>query len=74
MLVEWGYFIGHPPSPEETSIVSRLLDIDYTSKICRLAFPKGKVNSALNSSSPDIEARFLILTMSRAQGYRRART
>ena len=43
---EWGYFIGHPPSPEAPSIVSRLLDTEYTSKICRLAFPDGKVNRA----------------------------
>lgn len=42
---EWGYFIGHGPDPEAPSIVSRLLDTEYTGKICRLAFPDGKLNS-----------------------------
>lgn len=51
---EWGYFIGHAPTPEEPSIVSRLLDVDYTSKICRLAFPKGKVNKV--PSRPNVTA------------------
>lgn len=50
LSAEWGYFIGHAPSPDAPSIVSRLLDTEYTSKICRLAFPEGKLNSALFQS------------------------
>ncbi|GAA5938535.1 hypothetical protein JCM3775_002153 [Rhodotorula graminis] len=40
---EWGYFIG--AAPEGTpSLVSRLLTVEYTSKICRKAFPPGELN------------------------------
>lgn len=41
---EWGYFIGHGPKADKPSVVSRLLDVEYTSKICRLGFPDGEVN------------------------------
>ncbi|BGP56935.1 hypothetical protein JCM8202v2_004571 [Rhodotorula sphaerocarpa] len=51
---EWGYFIGHGPEADEPSIVSRLLDIEYTSKICRIAFPEGEVNRV--PSEPNITA------------------
>ncbi|GAA5864820.1 hypothetical protein JCM3774_004240 [Rhodotorula dairenensis] len=51
---EWGYFIGHAPSPDEPSIVSRLLDTEYTSKICRLAFPDGALNKV--PANPNVTA------------------
>ncbi|KAK4050336.1 hypothetical protein OIO90_005129 [Microbotryomycetes sp. JL221] len=42
---EWGYWIGCPPSEDMPSIVSRLLKPEYTSKICRLAFQDGRINT-----------------------------
>jgi len=39
---EWGYFIGAPPDPSYPRIVSKYLTLDYTSKICRQAFPAGE--------------------------------
>ncbi|BGP09905.1 hypothetical protein JCM10049v2_005781 [Rhodotorula toruloides] len=45
---EWGYFIGAPPDSEHPSLVSRLLTTEYTSKICRKAFPPGELNSVPN--------------------------
>ncbi|GAA5977759.1 hypothetical protein JCM10908_005082 [Rhodotorula pacifica] len=51
---EWGYFMGHPPSPEEPSIVSRLLDVEYASKVCRIAFPPGELNKV--PSRPNVTA------------------
>ncbi|GAA5913102.1 hypothetical protein JCM8208_000741 [Rhodotorula glutinis] len=50
---EWGYFIG--AAPEGTpSLVSRLLTVEYTSKICRKAFPPGELNRV--PSMPNITA------------------
>ncbi|BGP42000.1 hypothetical protein JCM10449v2_005997 [Rhodotorula kratochvilovae] len=50
---EWGYFIG--AAPEGTpSLVSRLLTPDYTGKICRRAFPPGKLNRV--PASPNVTA------------------
>ncbi|GAA5846293.1 hypothetical protein JCM9279_005895 [Rhodotorula babjevae] len=40
---EWGYFIGAAPQGTP-SLVSRLLTVEYTSKICRKAFPPGELN------------------------------
>lgn len=41
VCTEWGYFQGAPPNPSYPSIVSRLLTLEYTSAICRQAFPPG---------------------------------
>ncbi|KAK4050979.1 hypothetical protein OIV83_003108 [Microbotryomycetes sp. JL201] len=54
VCTEWGYFIGAPPTADEPSIVSRLLTTEYTSKLCRLAFAPGKLNSV--PSRPNIDA------------------
>ena len=41
---EWGYFM--PAAPEDTpSLLSRQIDLEYTSKICKMAFPDGKWNT-----------------------------
>ncbi|KAF8505248.1 serine carboxypeptidase S28-domain-containing protein [Hysterangium stoloniferum] len=37
-----------PPNPDHPSIISRLIDLEYTSRICKLAFPPGKVSSVPN--------------------------
>ena len=47
---EWGYFIGAAPQGTP-SLVSRLLTVEYTSKICRKAFPPGELNRASASLS-----------------------
>ncbi|KAL8290356.1 hypothetical protein RQP46_002614 [Phenoliferia psychrophenolica] len=45
---EWGYFMGAAPEGHPT-LVSRLITPDYTGQICRLAFPKGKLNRVPNT-------------------------
>ncbi|KAF7314636.1 hypothetical protein MKEN_00937300 [Mycena kentingensis (nom. inval.)] len=42
VCTEWGYFATAPPDPEHPRIVSKLLTLNYESKICRQAFPPGK--------------------------------
>ncbi|KAG8776778.1 hypothetical protein FRC20_004585 [Serendipita sp. 405] len=42
VCTEWGYFIPAPPDPEWPSMISRLIDLEFESKICRQAFPPGK--------------------------------
>lgn len=42
VCTEWGYFITAPPDPEWPSMISRLTDLHYESKICRQAFPPGE--------------------------------
>ncbi|KAG9098271.1 hypothetical protein FS749_004258 [Ceratobasidium sp. UAMH 11750] len=41
VCTEWGYFQGAPPNRAYPSIVSRQLTLEYTSAICRQAFPAG---------------------------------
>jgi len=48
VCTEWGYFQIASPNPDHPSIISRLIDLDYTSQICKLAFPPGKVSSVPN--------------------------
>ncbi|KAL5634935.1 hypothetical protein ACGC1H_002833 [Rhizoctonia solani] len=38
---EWGYFMGAPPNKAHPTIVSRRLTLEYTSAICKQAFPPG---------------------------------
>ncbi|GJJ13198.1 hypothetical protein Clacol_007449 [Clathrus columnatus] len=42
VCTEWGYFQHAPPDPEHPSLLSRKLTLDYTSRICRQAFPPGE--------------------------------
>ncbi|KAF5335362.1 hypothetical protein D9611_011660 [Ephemerocybe angulata] len=42
VCTEWGYFTTPPPDQKEPSIISRLIDLGYESKICKQAFPPGK--------------------------------
>ncbi|CAE6410327.1 unnamed protein product [Rhizoctonia solani] len=42
VCTEWGYFMGAPPNQAHPTIVSRRLTLDYTSAICRQAFPPGE--------------------------------
>ncbi|QRV75051.1 Serine carboxypeptidase S28 [Ceratobasidium sp. AG-Ba] len=42
VCTEWGYFQGAPPNRAYPSIVSRRLTLEYTSAICRQAFPPGE--------------------------------
>ncbi|KAG8732801.1 hypothetical protein FRC11_010926 [Ceratobasidium sp. 423] len=42
VCTEWGYFMGAPPNKAHPTIVSRRLTLDYTSAICRQAFPPGE--------------------------------
>ncbi|KAG0144050.1 hypothetical protein CROQUDRAFT_660484 [Cronartium quercuum f. sp. fusiforme G11] len=38
VCTEWGFFQGAPPIEVEESLVSRLIDLDYSSRVCRFAF------------------------------------
>ncbi|KIK97898.1 hypothetical protein PAXRUDRAFT_824481 [Paxillus rubicundulus Ve08.2h10] len=42
VCTEWGYFFTAPPDPEHPRIVSKLMTMDYATKICRQAYPPGK--------------------------------
>lgn len=42
VCTEWGYFFTAPPDPEHPRIVSKLMTMDYATKICQQAFPPGK--------------------------------
>lgn len=42
VCTEWGYFFTAPPDPEHPKIVSKLMTMDYATKICQQAFPPGK--------------------------------
>jgi hypothetical protein len=42
VCTEWGYFTTAPPDQNEPRIVSRLLTLQYVSRICPQAFPPGK--------------------------------
>ncbi|KAF8651928.1 hypothetical protein AX16_004572 [Volvariella volvacea WC 439] len=42
VCTEWGYFTTPPPDRNHPSIISRLLTLEYESKICRQAFPDGE--------------------------------
>ncbi|KAG6371555.1 hypothetical protein JVT61DRAFT_9261 [Boletus reticuloceps] len=42
VCTEWGYFSTAPPDPNHPRIVSKLLTMDYATKLCRQAFPPGK--------------------------------
>jgi hypothetical protein len=42
VCTEWGYFTTPPPDQKERSLVSRLLNLGYESKICKQAFPEGE--------------------------------
>ncbi|CAE7121416.1 unnamed protein product [Rhizoctonia solani] len=42
VCTEWGYFVGAPPNKAHPTIVSRRLTLEYTSAICRQAFPPGE--------------------------------
>ncbi|KAH7925596.1 peptidase S28 [Leucogyrophana mollusca] len=42
VCTEWGYFATAPPDPNQPRIVSRLLTLEYESKICQQAFPPGE--------------------------------
>ncbi|KEP49622.1 serine carboxypeptidase S28 [Rhizoctonia solani 123E] len=41
VCTEWGYFVGAPPNKAHPTIVSRRLTLEYTSAICKQAFPPG---------------------------------
>ncbi|KAH7341771.1 serine carboxypeptidase S28-domain-containing protein [Rhizoctonia solani] len=41
VCTEWGYFMGAPPNKAHPTIVSRRLTLEYTSAICKQAFPRG---------------------------------
>ncbi|KAG8954371.1 hypothetical protein FRC04_011697 [Tulasnella sp. 424] len=38
----WGYFMPAPSDPEQPSLLSRRITLEYTSKICAQTFPPGK--------------------------------
>ncbi|KAF8446373.1 peptidase S28 [Boletus edulis BED1] len=42
VCTEWGYFSTAPPDPNHPRIVSKLLTMDYATKLCRQAYPPGK--------------------------------
>ncbi|KAG2370312.1 serine carboxypeptidase S28-domain-containing protein [Suillus spraguei] len=42
VCTEWGYFSTAPPDPDQPRIVSKLLTLEYSSKICKQAYPAGK--------------------------------
>ncbi|KAI0074024.1 peptidase S28 [Panus rudis PR-1116 ss-1] len=42
VCTQWGYFSTAPPDPRRPRIVSKLLTLEYESKICKQAFPPGK--------------------------------
>ncbi|KAG9314743.1 serine carboxypeptidase S28-domain-containing protein [Chiua virens] len=42
VCTEWGYFSTAPPDPDYPRIVSKLMTMDYATKICRQAYPPGK--------------------------------
>ncbi|KAG1758024.1 serine carboxypeptidase S28-domain-containing protein [Suillus lakei] len=42
VCTEWGFFSTAPPDPAYPRIVSKLLTLEYSSKICRQAYPPGK--------------------------------
>lgn len=42
VCTEWGFFSTAPPDPAYPRIVSKLLTLEYSSKICRQAYPAGK--------------------------------
>ncbi|KAF9234953.1 peptidase S28 [Melanogaster broomeanus] len=42
VCTEWAYFFTAPPDPEYPRIVSKLMTMDYATKICRQAYPPGK--------------------------------
>ncbi|TEB20680.1 peptidase S28 [Coprinellus micaceus] len=42
VCTEWGYFTTPPPDQKEPSLISRLINLGYESKICKQAFPPGK--------------------------------
>ncbi|THU97122.1 peptidase S28 [Dendrothele bispora CBS 962.96] len=42
VCTQWGYFTTAPPDPAHPRIISRLLDLEYESKICRQAYPPGE--------------------------------
>jgi hypothetical protein len=41
VCTEWGYYVVAPPK-ENPSLVPRVIDLAYSSKICEAAFPPGK--------------------------------
>ncbi|EGN98555.1 hypothetical protein SERLA73DRAFT_183618 [Serpula lacrymans var. lacrymans S7.3] len=42
VCTQWGYFSTAPPDPKQPRIVSRLMTLEYQSRICRQAYPPGK--------------------------------
>ncbi|KAF4577249.1 hypothetical protein EYR36_005236 [Pleurotus pulmonarius] len=42
VCTQWGYFTTAPPDPRTPRIISKLLTLDYESKICKQAYPPGK--------------------------------
>ncbi|KAJ8495194.1 hypothetical protein ONZ45_g12967 [Pleurotus djamor] len=42
VCTQWGYFTTAPPDPFTPRIISKLLTLDYESKICKQAYPPGK--------------------------------
>ncbi|KAF8557400.1 peptidase S28 [Imleria badia] len=42
VCTEWGYFSTAPPDSNYPRIVSKLLTMDYATKLCRQAYPPGK--------------------------------
>ncbi|KAF8628659.1 hypothetical protein AX15_003790 [Amanita polypyramis BW_CC] len=42
VCTQWGFYQAAPPNPSHPRIVSRLLTVDYLSKICKQAYPPGK--------------------------------
>ncbi|OBZ72031.1 putative serine protease EDA2 [Grifola frondosa] len=42
VCTQWGFFSTPPPDPSRPRIISRLITEEYSSMICRLAYPPGK--------------------------------
>ncbi|KAF9061459.1 serine carboxypeptidase S28-domain-containing protein [Rhodocollybia butyracea] len=42
VCTEWGYFTTAPPDPSYPRIISKRIDLEYESKICRQAYAPGK--------------------------------
>ncbi|KAG8906322.1 hypothetical protein FRB99_007102 [Tulasnella sp. 403] len=42
VCTQWGYFMPAPADPEQPSLLSRRITLDYTAKICKQAFPRGR--------------------------------
>ncbi|EIW81201.1 peptidase S28 [Coniophora puteana RWD-64-598 SS2] len=42
VCTEWGYFSTAPPDEDQPRIVSKLLTLEYESRICQQAYPPGK--------------------------------